>query len=142
MNIKVLEKNGEWIKVQVQRGEESDDAAIKAIDPAKYEVGQEYKGVQAEYRSTQESGLVTYEEKSPLKDTNSEEKSPLKYTDEEGNSVQIAEIGTIPDTAYIIGFLEALAVVTFEAAGIEMDVDKISMVAASRAARHMQKGQS
>jgi hypothetical protein len=131
MNIKVLEKNGEWIKVQVQRGEESDDAAIKAIDPAKYEVGQEYKGVQAEYRSTQESGLVTYEEKSPLKDT-----------DKEGNPVQIAEIGTIPDTAYIIGFLEALAVVTFEAAGIEMDVDKISMVAASRAARHMQKGQS
>ena len=130
MNIKVLEKNGEWIKVQVQRGEESDDAAIKAIDPAKYEVGQEYKGVQAEYRSTQESGLVTYEEK-----------SPLKYTDREGNSVQIAEIGTIPDTAYIIGFLEALAVVTFEAAGIEMDLDKISMVAASRAAKHMQKGQ-
>tara|TARA_R110002096_G_scaffold194030_2_gene376129 strand:- start:182 stop:577 length:396 start_codon:yes stop_codon:yes gene_type:complete len=130
MNIKVLEKNGEWIKVQVQRGEESDDAAIKAIDPAKYEVGQEYKGVQAEYRSTQESGLVTYEEN-----------SPIKYTDKEGNSVQIAEIGTIPDTAYIIGFLEALAVVTFEAAGIEMDVDKISMVAASRAARHMQKGQ-
>lgn len=130
MNIKVLEKNGEWIKVQVQRGEESDDAAIKAIDPAKYEVGQEYKEVQAEYRSTQESGLVTYEEK-----------SPIKHTDKEGNSVQIAEIGTIPDTAYIIGFLEALAVVTFEAAGIEMDVDKISMVAASRAARHMQKGQ-
>jgi len=130
MNIKVLEKNGEWIKVQVQRGEESDDAAIKAIDPAKYEVGQEYKGVQAEYRSTQESGLVTYEEK-----------SPLKYTDREGNSVQIAEIGTIPDTAYIIGFLEALAVVTFEAAGIEMDLDKISMVAASRATKHMQKGQ-
>ena len=75
MNIKVLEKNGEWIKVQVQRGEESDDAAIKAIDPAKYEVGQEYKEVQAEYRSTQESGLVTYEEK-----------NPIKYTDKEGNS--------------------------------------------------------
>tara|TARA_R100001463_G_scaffold31954_1_gene71853 strand:- start:3384 stop:3779 length:396 start_codon:yes stop_codon:yes gene_type:complete len=131
MNIKVLEKNGEWIKVQVQRGEESDDAAIKAIDPAKYEVGQEYKEVQAEYRSTQESGLVTYEEK-----------NPIKYTDNEGNSVQIAEIGTIPDTTYIIGFLEALAVVTFEAAGIEMDVDKISMVAASRAAKHMQKGRS
>jgi hypothetical protein len=63
MNIKVEKKQDPWLLVKVKRGDEWDDAVIKALDPSKYEVGNEYGWVWTDYHSTKEDGRIVYQEK-------------------------------------------------------------------------------
>ena len=129
MNIKVEKKQDNWLLVKVKRGNEWDNAVIKALDPSKYEVGNEYDRVWTDYHSTKEDGRIVYQEK--LAPT---------YIDEDGEVAEMPEMGSMPDTQYIIGFLEALAVSVFEAANIDMNLESIKMVAAARAAKNMERG--
>jgi hypothetical protein len=129
MNIKVEKKQDPWLLVKVKRGNEWDNAVIKALDPSKYEVGNEYDRVWTDYHSTKEDGRIVYQEK--LAPT---------YIDEDGEVAEMPEMGSMPDTQYIIGFLEALAVSVFEAANIDMNLESIKMVAAARAAKNMERG--
>jgi len=106
-----------------------DRVIVKMMDPGQHKVGEEVNWW-TEYAATKEEGTILYEEV-----------AAPSYIDQDGNKQEAPERGSIPDTQYIIGFLEALAVSVFEAANIEMDLETIKMLAADRAVKNMQRGQ-
>ena len=109
--------------------EKGDRVIIKMMDPSQHQVGDEVNWW-TEYAATKQDGTMVYEEVV----------APA-YIDKDGNKQEAPERGSIPDTQYIIGFLEALAVSVFEAAEIEMDLETIKMLAADRAVKNMERGQ-
>jgi hypothetical protein len=109
--------------------EKGDRVIIKMMDPSQHNVGEEADWW-TEYAATKQDGTIIYEEVV----------APA-YIDKDGNKQEAPERGSIPDTQYIIGFLEALAVSVFDAANIEMDLETIKMLAADRAVKNMQRGQ-
>jgi hypothetical protein len=109
--------------------EKGDRVIIKMMDPSQRKLG-EAVDWWTDYAATKEDGTMVYEEVV----------APA-YIDKGGNKREAPERGSIPDTQYIIGFLEALAVSVFEAAEIEMDLETIKMLAADRAVKNMERGQ-
>ena len=117
---------GQWADCLTEQG---DRVLIKMIDPSQHKVGDEANWW-TEYTATKEDGTMAY----------TEVPAPA-YVDQDGNRQEPPERGSMPDTQYIIGFLEALAVSVFEAANIEMDLETIKMLAAERAVKNMERGQ-
>lgn len=116
---------GSWADCSTDRG---DRVLIKMIDPSKHKVGEEVDWW-TEYAATRADGAIAY----------TETPTP-KCIDQDGNKQEAPERGSIPDTQYIIGFLEALTVSVFEAADIKMDLEMIKMLAADRAVKNMERG--
>ncbi len=126
MNTTIKAVQGQWADCLTEKG---DRVVIKMMDPSQHQVGDEVNWW-TDYAATKEDGTMVYEEVV----------APT-YIDEDGNKQEPPERGSIPDTQYIIGFLEALAVSVFEAANIEMDLETIKMLAADRAVKNMERGQ-
>lgn len=126
MNIKVVDKQDPWLLVKVQRdGDNWDEAIVKALDPNKYEIGQEYGGILADYHSTKEDGRIAYEEK----------EAPV-FIDRDGE-VQIApKVEEFSKEEYLIALVEVMAVAVFDSAKIEMDLEGIRLLATAQAAKN------
>ena len=116
---------GAWADCSTDRG---DRVLIKMIDPSQHQVGEEVDWW-TEYAATKEDGTIAY----------TETPAPT-CIDQDGNKQEAPERGSIPDTQYIIGFLEALTVSVFEAADIKMDLEMIKLLAADRAVKNMEQG--
>jgi len=116
---------GSWADCSTDRG---DRVLIKMIDPSKHKVGEEVDWW-TEYAATRADGTIAY----------TEIPAPT-CIDQDGNKQEAPERGSIPDTQYIIGFLEALTVSVFEAADIKMDLEMIKLLAADRAVKNMERG--
>lgn len=126
MNTTIKEIKGEFADCVTLKGNR---VIIRMMDPSQHKVGEELFWW-TEYAATKEDGTIIYEEV-----------VAPSYIDQDGNKQEAPEPWSIPDTQYIIGFLEALAVSVFDAANIEMDLETIKMLAADRAVKNMQRGQ-
>jgi rhamnogalacturonyl hydrolase YesR len=126
MNIKVVDKRDPWLLVKVQRdGDDWDEAIIKALNPSKYEVGQEYNGILADYHSTKEDGRIAYEEK----------EAPV-FIDRDGKVGIAPKVEEFSKEEYLIALVEVMAVAVFDSAKIDMDLEGIRLLATAQAAKN------
>jgi hypothetical protein len=126
MNIKIVDKKDPWLLVKVQRdGDDWDDAIVKALNPSKYEVGQEYNGILADYHSTKEDGRIVYEEK----------EAPV-LIDRDGEAQIAPKVEEFSKEEYLIALVEVMAVAVFDSAKIDMDLEGIRLLATAQAAKN------
>lgn len=133
MKVKITEitpnKKGE-LYARCRTVEADDEIFVKLLRDSQYEVGEEVD------LSWEESGLKA----STGVPIMQEVVKPV-HIDENGEKQETPDRFSIPDTQYLIGLLETMAVSMFEAADIDMDLEMIRMLATERAVKNMERGQ-